>query len=300
MGSTLIVTAPAKVNLHLVVGAVRDDGYHDVTTVLHALALHDTVTLTGGVPFSFACEPDIGLRPEENLAARAARSMAARFGRDLDVAIAIEKRIPAGGGLGGASADAAAVLTGMAALWGIDAQAHELVEVARSLGADVPFFLGGGAALMTGRGDVLEHRFGALDAPVVLVKPEEPVPTAAAYAAFDRLASLDPSAGRLRTDVSFALRSALDAGDVREAAGALVNTMTPASVSLVPAIGDALALVSGAPGVLGAEMAGSGSTVFGICADDETATRVADLARVAGYWTAVTRLSAAGCTVSAV
>jgi len=300
MGTTLIVTAPAKVNLHLAVGAVRDDGYHDVTTVLHALALHDTVTLTEGVQYAFACEPDFGLPADENLAARAARAMAARFGRTLDVAIAIEKRIPAGGGLGGASADAAAVLAGLATLWGIDIDAIELVKVARSLGADVPFFLGGGAALMTGRGDVLERRFPALDAPVVLVKPAEPVPTAAAYAAFDGLAALEASPDATNTAVSFALRSALDAGDVREVADALVNTMTPASVSLVPAIGDALALVSGASGVLGAEMAGSGSTVFGICADDETAMRVAALAGAAGYWSAATRLAAAGCTVHTV
>jgi 4-diphosphocytidyl-2-C-methyl-D-erythritol kinase len=153
---------------------------------------------------------------------------------------------------------------------------------------------------MTGRGDVLEQRFGALDAPVVLAKPAEPVPTAAAYAAFDRLAALAPSPDAPNTAVSFALRSALDAGDVREVADALANTMTPASVSLVPTIGDALALVSGASGVLGAEMAGSGSTVFGICTDDETAMRVAALASAGGYWAAATRLSPAGCSVHTV
>jgi 4-diphosphocytidyl-2-C-methyl-D-erythritol kinase len=225
--------------------------------------------------------------------------MADRFGRPLDVAISIEKRIPAGGGLGGASADAAAVLVGLAQLWGIvpdaasDAAAGDpaVLEIARRLGADVPFFLEGGAALFTGRGDVLALALPALGADVVLVKPVDPVPTAAAYAAFDRLAVREqPPSPEL-------LVRALGTGNAAAVASALFNNMTAASTSLVPGIRDAFALLAADSRVLGSAMAGSGSTVFGICEDGAAAARIADAARERGFWAAASRLSPSGCTI---
>ncbi len=281
--------APAKVNLHLAVGATGPDGYHAVETILQALALHDEVVLSGGAP-SFRCEPNLGLSAEDNLAWRAALAMAAEFVRPLDVAVSVEKRIPSGAGLGGASADAAAVIVGLAAHWGIDRSDVRLGVVARSLGADVPFFLEGGAALFTGRGDVLERRMRALDAPVVVVKPAEAVPTARAYEAFDRLRPVS-SPG------TTGLVQALDEGDTRAVARHLHNAMTASSAGLVPAIGEALELVGSAPGVLGATMAGSGSAVFGICADEQAASACAAHARAQGYWSVVTRSHPAGCEI---
>ncbi len=206
----LRIAAPAKMNLHLAVGQLAPDGYHPVDTVLQTLAFGDTVTITPGGP-GFSCTPDLGLSADENLAWRAARAMAEEFDHPLDVALVVEKRVPAGAGLGGASADAAAVLVGLATLWGAEVGDRRLVDIARSLGADVPFFLEGGAALFTGRGDVLARRLRALDAPIVLVKPETGVPTGAAYAAFDALGipapvSPDP------------LIAALEADDVRAVA----------------------------------------------------------------------------------
>lgn len=292
MGATLTITAPAKVNLYLAVGELRGDGYHDVTTVLHALEFHDTVTIAEGGPFSFACSPDLGLAEDANLAVRAARAMSERYGRPLDCTIAVAKRIPAGGGLGGASSDAAAVLVGLARLWRIDVREPTVVEIARALGADVPFFLEGGAALFTGRGDVLAERLTPLDAPVVLVKPADPVPTAAAYAAFDRLTERPAPVSPQR------LARALDAGDAVAVGSTLFNAMTPASVGMVPAIGEALARLVGDPAVLGAAMAGSGSTVFAICTDAAAAARLADAAREAGFWAEKTRLSPRGCVAS--
>ncbi|MHB1477578.1 MAG: 4-(cytidine 5'-diphospho)-2-C-methyl-D-erythritol kinase [Coriobacteriia bacterium] len=288
--AVLRVSAPAKVNLHLAVGLLGDDGYHPVETVMHTLALADEVTIMPAVRFEFACGTDLDIPQESNLAYRAARAMEERFGRPLDVAISVEKRIPAGAGLGGASADAAAVIAGLAGLWGIDAGEPALHEVARTLGADVPFLLIGGAARLTGRGDIVAYALPPLDAPLAIVRPTEPVPTVAAYRAFDALAPVaapDP----------IALEDALHAGDVSAVAAALFNAMTSSSVGLVPAIADALAMVSSATGVLGAAMSGSGSAAFGIFDDPAHATQCADLAREAGFWAAATRFSPHGCVI---
>lgn len=290
MTVALRVSAPAKVNLHLAVGPLGPDGYHPVETVMHSLELSDEVTIHPAAGLGFTCSPDLGLPPESNLAYQAARAMGARFDRPLDVAIAVEKHIPAGAGLGGASADAAAIIAGLAHLWGIEAASPALHEVARTLGADVPFFLIGGAARLTGRGDVLAYTLPPLSAPVAVVRPPEPVPTADAYRAFDAApATSAPDPARLE--------SALVSGDVRAVAGALYNAMTGSSVGLVPGIGEALASVGSATGVLGAAMSGSGSAVFGIFEGDDEAERCAASARAAGFWSSVTRLSPNGCVV---
>lgn len=285
----LRVLAPAKVNLHLAVGIAAADGYHPVETVLQALALRDVIELSPGGP-SFLCEPDLGVPAAENLAWQAARAMEQRFSRPLDMAISVEKRIPSGAGLGGASSDAAAVIVGLASHWGIRRDDVRLRVVARSLGADVPFFLEGGAALFGGRGDVLTRRLRSLDAAVVLVKPSEPVPTVLAYEAFDRASTAQHA-------TTTGLVHALEAGDTRAVAGLLHNAMTGSSASIVPAIAEVLESVRSAPGVLGAAMAGSGSAVFGICEDDRSARECAERARASGHWSAATRAQPGGCEI---
>lgn len=282
------VFAPAKINLHLAVGGMRADGYHDVTTVLHTLAFGDTVVIEPHSGFGFSCAPDLGLKPEENLACKAANAMAGRFGRPLDIRLAVNKAVPAGAGLGGASADAAATIAGLARLWGIDSVDDALVEVASALGADVPFFLVGGSALYSGRGDVLDRRLPALDSAIALVKPAPSVNTGQAYVAFESgasAASPDPDA----------LIESLASCDAREAGRHLFNNMTGASVRLVPEIAGALRLVAESPGALGALMAGSGSAVFGIFETDAEAGRCAGEARAAGFWSVATRTRPAGC-----
>ncbi|MBN2248202.1 MAG: 4-(cytidine 5'-diphospho)-2-C-methyl-D-erythritol kinase [Coriobacteriia bacterium] len=286
--AALRISAPAKVNLHLAVGPLGADGYHPVETVMHTLALADEVTIRPAADLTFTCTPDLDLPSGSNLAYRAAQAMAQRFGRELGVAISVEKRIPTGAGLGGASADAAAVIVGLAELWGIDHGQPALREVARALGVDAPFFLTGGAARLTGRGDILAYPLPPLDAPVTVVRPVDPVPTAAAYRAFDAL----PRAAASDPDV---LEAALRTGDTRAVAGALYNAMTPSSLGLVPAIGDALAVVRSAAGVLGVEMSGSGSAVFGIFTDPHDALLCASAANGAGFWASATRFSPSGC-----
>ena len=213
--NTMKLVSPAKVNLLLAIGARREDGYHDADTIMHALALHDTLYLCaedisadelakrvaeGGARTDVAVGGpadnlvvtidladrtglDLAVSAADNLAFKAADRLARAVGRDLPEAIQlrIEKHIPAQGGLGGGSSNAAAVLVGLAKAWGLAADDERVADVARSLGADVAFFLHGGCVLLGGVGEVLQRRLETSRRAVVLVKPAEGVSTAEAY-----------------------------------------------------------------------------------------------------------------------
>lgn len=245
---------------------------------MQAVSLADDVHLRPAPVLSVIIEPSLGLPPEDNLAHRAARALAQALGRKPEVAILITKRIPAQAGLGGASADAAAVLTGLAVQWDVPASLAPLVrEVAASLGADVPFFLGPGTALLGERGDRPLRTLPTPQLDLVLVRPAVAVSTAAAYAAFDEGSHVAPPGadGMIR---------ACESGDAGQVARLLYNNLTDASTRLAPQIADALAFLTGAPGVLGAAMTGSGSAVFGVCESGDAARRVAASAAERGWW----------------
>lgn len=292
VGSHVAVTlsAPAKVNLFLGVGGTRPDGYHAVTTVLHTLELADEIHIAEAPELTLTCTADLCIPAEKNLAWRAATSLGEAFGRRAEVAIELRKMVPHGAGLGGGSSDAAAVIAGLATLWGESHLDPRCLNVARSLGSDVPFFLLGGAALMTGRGDVFERHLPAMDTPVVLVKPADPVSTAEAYRTFD--ASPEPPG------VPDPVVAALKAHDAAALGGALSNNLAAVAQTLVPTVGEALAFLSAAGDTLGACVAGSGSAVFALCPDDAVAERIADEATAHGWWSAATRLSASGVEVT--
>lgn len=286
----LTITAPAKVNLFLGIGAARPDGYHDVVSVFQTLELHDTVHLTPSDELTLTCDADLDIPAENNLALRAACAFSEAFEVDVFLDIAVEKRIPAGAGLAGGSSDAAAVLAGLAYWANLSLDDARLQVVARSLGADVPFFLHGGAALMRGRGDELVTSLPYVSFDVVLVKPGLPVSTAAAYQAFDA----DPQPVGDWQRVADALQSG---GTVQGLGRSLSNNMTEASISVVPAVGDALLWMRGQAGVAGALVAGSGSTVFAVCESADAATRIARDAARQGLWSEATQTRPAGVTV---
>lgn len=287
---SLAISAPAKVNLFLRVGSLRPDGYHDVQTVLHSLDLADTVTLTPADTLTLTCDVDLGIPSTRNLALRAAQAFSAHFETDVLVDIDIRKRIPSGAGLGGGSSDAAAVLVGLAHWAGLMLDDPRLLEVARGLGADVPFFLQGGAAIMCGRGDELAQRTRRIRADLVLVKPDASVPTSDAYRAFDA----EPTPGGEIEPIVAALATQ----DVAALGSALSNNMTAASISLVPQIADAIEWLSAEAGVLGVAMAGSGSAVFALCTDSARAAQLADSAAEHGWWSAACATSPYGARVS--
>jgi 4-diphosphocytidyl-2-C-methyl-D-erythritol kinase len=199
----LRVNAHAKINLHLGILRRRADGYHDVETVLQTLALHDTLTceLHDG-PFGLACDRADVPVDSSNLVWRAAAMLAEAIRRgplaETRTRITIEKRIPMQAGLGGGSADAAAALLALVRLWGLDLQSASRVlrDIASRLGADVPFFLDGGTALGTGRGDDLRALPAFPASAVVIVMPPFGVPTADAYRWHDARGEASVEIGR--------------------------------------------------------------------------------------------------------
>lgn len=178
--------APAKVNLALAVLGVREDGYHEVDTVMHSIELSDSVYLAAADDTVFSCDKlDIPCGPG-NLAYDALQLMRRYTGRRDGVRIDLRKRIPHGAGLGGGSTDAAAVLRGLNRLWKLGLSPSELRWLARQLGTDTIFCLVGGAARGTGRGDVLQALPPLPPTELVLVRAPVTVATAHAYQAYDR------------------------------------------------------------------------------------------------------------------
>lgn len=186
----MTVHAPAKVNLDLRILGKRRDGYHDLRTILQSVSLHDTLTLTRRAgPLTVRSRTCSLPRDEANLVWKSAEVLWESLGHrgpPQGVAIAITKRIPMAGGLGGGSSDAAAALRGLRALWNATPSPQRLRELAVRIGSDVPFFLSGGLALGVGRGDRL-RRLADLDRYwIILAVPAFDVLTALAYQWFDR------------------------------------------------------------------------------------------------------------------
>jgi 4-diphosphocytidyl-2-C-methyl-D-erythritol kinase len=186
--SGLRLMAPAKINLALEVVGRRDDGYHDIATVMTTLGLADRVTLrpapTLEVTLTGPYAPDIDAT--DDLAGRAARALAEAAGQAPEVAIGVKKNIPSPAGLGGGSSDAAAVLRGLNVLWELDWPVERLAEVGATVGSDVPFFVHGGTGFVEGRGEVVESLRDLREARLLVLLPPVPAKankTAALYGA---------------------------------------------------------------------------------------------------------------------
>jgi 4-diphosphocytidyl-2-C-methyl-D-erythritol kinase len=278
------------VNLCLSVGDVRGDGYHDIQTVMHVLELADEVVVTAADRLSIVCRPSVGVADERNLAYKAAAAFGESFGTDVTVSIDITKRIPAGAGLGGGSSDAAAVIAALAELNGVARTDARCLNAARAIGADAAFFLYGPAAQLSGRGDELVRTLPALECPVALVHPGAPVPTVAAYAAFDA----DPQPPVSCDGVA----EALESRDIAALADELANNLEVASASVVPDVARVLSWLRGQPEAMCGVLAGSGSAAFAIVDSEEAAERICDAARSMGWWAVPNGLHTSGITVT--
>ncbi|WP_405018965.1 4-(cytidine 5'-diphospho)-2-C-methyl-D-erythritol kinase [Kitasatospora sp. NBC_00070] len=276
----ITVRVPAKVNVQLGVGGLRADGFHDLANVFFAVALGDEVTARHGEGVTLTCSgPDAGSVPldDTNLAARAARLLAAHHGIEPNVALHIAKAIPVAGGMAGGSADGAAALVACDALWGLDTPAGVLHELAAELGSDVPFALLGGVALGRGRGELLEPLPVTGTFHWVFAVADGGLSTPAVYGECDRLRA--ETGGHTDVEVPTpdadpALLAALAAGDPVALAKALTNDLQPAAVSLRPALADTL-LAGTEAGALAALVSGSGPTTAFLVADAERAAAVA-------------------------
>lgn len=276
------VRVPSKINLHLGVGDLRKDGYHELATVFQALSLSDEVTVAAseepGVEVYGEGEDNVP-RGANNLAWRAVRELAAYAGRASDetkVRVVIRKGIPVAGGMAGGSADAAAALVGLAALWRLDISREELGTIASKLGSDVPFALSGGTALGTGRGERLVPVLSRHTFHWVLAFDTRGLSTPRVYGELDRLrAEGDPP----RVGSHAPVVEALSSGDPRQLALVLGNDLQAATVSLRPSLRRTLRAGVDAGALVGI-VSGSGPTCAFLCPDGPSAVEAA--ARLAG------------------
>jgi len=275
---SVTVRVPGKVNLYLAVGDRRDDGYHELTTVFHAVSLLDEVTVRNADVLSVEMSGEgVESLPtdERNLAWRAAELMAEHVGRAPDVAISIEKAIPVAGGMAGGSADAAAVLVAINTLWELGVPRRDLHALAAQLGSDVPFALHGGTALGTGRGEELATVLARSTFHWVLAFADDGLSTPAVFSEIDRLRDT-AGAGRdrpPRLDDPEPVLAALASGDPAELAPLLGNDLQPAALSLDPALRRTLRAGADA-GALAGIVSGSGPTCAFLCTSAATAIDV--------------------------
>lgn len=271
-------TAYAKINLALHVRERRHDGYHTIETLFAfaedgdrlSASESDTLRLEVEGPFASALEGG-------NLVLRAAEALRARFGIEKGAALVLDKRLPVASGIGGGSADAAAALRLLTRFWGLNPPEAELVEIAATLGADVPACVRSEAAFGTGKGDELAkvEAEGLSGMPLLLVNPGIPVSTASVFKAWD---GVD--------------RGALSSASPLDAALQGRNDLEAAARSVAPAIGEVLAALGAMAGTVLARMSGSGATCFALFGSEAGRDRAAE--RIArerpDWWTLTSRL----------
>jgi 4-diphosphocytidyl-2-C-methyl-D-erythritol kinase len=279
---------PAKINLELMVGPIRPDGFHHLATVFQAVGLHDDVTVEPAQDWGITINgPYADLVPVDatNLALRAARLLATEAGVDVPVHITIDKDIPVAAGMAGGSADAAGALLACDALWGVWSSKGALDELAAQLGSDVPFALLGGTAMGSGRGDRLAPVLGRGRYTWVLSLSDVGLSTPEVYAECDRLRSGRPVP---EPTPSASMMTALRSGDPESLGRALSNDLQPAALSLQPKLDEVLStgLDNGA---LGGIVSGSGPTVAFLVSGTESSLDLAVALTASGVASAVKR-----------
>ncbi len=269
----VLARAPAKVNLELRVGAARRDGYHELATVFHAVALFDDLSVVAaeaGEGPSITVEgaqADLVPLDDSNLAIRAALLVAARIGVDPDVRIHVRKGIPVAGGMAGGSADAAAALIACDALWHGGLAREDLHQLATELGSDVPFALMGGTAIGTGRGEMLTPALARGEYHWVIALADHGLSTPVVYGEIDRLRLTGQApACDDEPEISDGLMQALRAGDAGALGACMANDLQPAACSLEPNLERALD-VGRKVGALGGLVSGSGPTTVFLARD---------------------------------
>ena len=268
---TLRVPSFAKINLDLEVLGTRLDGYHELRTIFQTIDLHDDVEVRlAGREVTVRCDhPEVPAGPA-NLAARAAADLRAYAKKKEGVAIAITKRIPVAGGLGGGSSNAAAVLMALDRLWRLGLGPAGLHPLARRLGADVPFFLMGGTALGLGRGDEVYPLRRQVRAHVVVADPGRPLSTAAVFRRLDQGLTPRENSHRIFRFIS------RDLEGERGAFSILANDLEPAALEEAPDLAERVGHIRGIlvrEGAVSASLSGSGSSFFGLFDDQKRARR---------------------------
>jgi 4-diphosphocytidyl-2-C-methyl-D-erythritol kinase len=267
------VRVPAKINLHLHVGPLRDDGYHELTTVYHAIGLYDEVSARRGDTLTLTMEGEgagVLSLDEDNLIIRAARVLAKHTGHDPHARLHLRKQIPIAAGLAGGSADAAATLVACDQLWGTGLSRDELAGLAATIGSDIPFLVLGGTALGTGRGELVSPILaGSKGWHWVLAVAAEGLSTPEVYRTFDTI-----GAARATGEPPDALLAALRQRDPDVLARAIDNDLQAAALHLRPELSDTLD-AGMACGALAGFVSGSGPTCVFLAEDARHSAQIA-------------------------
>ncbi|UCF98726.1 MAG: 4-(cytidine 5'-diphospho)-2-C-methyl-D-erythritol kinase [Spirochaetaceae bacterium] len=276
----LILKAPAKVNLHLDIKGFRPDGYHEILSIVHSVPLFDTVyirSLKEKNALHVYCDPP--LPGGVNIAAAAVQLFRNRCGLEGGIEVRIAKRIPVGAGLGGGSSDAAAVLSGLNEMFAFQLSAPQLHSLAAELGSDVPFFLNGPAALLSGRGEIIRVLAPRSDLVLILVYPGFAISTLEAYGWFDGDEKYYPPKSIEAEDLKLQFEEkAPNSWDFFNAFQSSVERRHPLIKEIVMELVDSGAHL--------AQLSGSGSSVIGVFTDVQAARSVGKRMRLRypGVW----------------
>lgn len=262
----IVVRSPAKINWLLRVRGRREDGFHEIETLFQTISLEDLITCTPSDEFRLSCSDPTVPVDSSNLVARAV-SLLQETGAEIPpFAIHIEKSIPSGGGLGGGSSNAASILRELSQRFSPNLDQERLEAIAVRLGSDVPFFLQGGTAYATGRGERLTPLPSVTGIRLLVVLPEEKVSTAEAYALLGRgPVGDDPYLGLERA------RRLIDGGPFSKPED-LVNDFEEVIFERLPMLGQIRDRLLD-EGAGWARMSGSGSTIIGAFRDEESRQR---------------------------
>ena len=269
--------SPAKVNLILEVLKRREDGYHDLITLMQPVSLYDEMEFSlKGNKIAVKCPGSTLPENEKNIAYRAAQAILSRAGCLQGVEIIIRKKIPVAAGLGGGSSNAATTLVALNELLGLSFSPEQLIRIGATIGADVPFFIFGKTAWASGIGDQLREAASIPKLWFVLLNPGIEIATKTVYEALNL--------GLTKEGIKFSIQNFKKAGDI---ARELRNDLEKAAFRLYPELADLKRILMD-HGALGSLMSGSGSTVFGIFETEQRALKVAESLRRQGAWAVFT------------
>ena len=274
------VPARAKVNLFLHVGGKRDDGFHPLQSLAVFTQAGDSLRAEEGNALSLQIDGPFaaGLgKEQDNLVLRAARALAEAAARPADAKLLLTKNLPVASGIGGGSADAAAALRALCALWKLDWDESRLRDIGASLGSDIPVCVPSLPSFMAGRGEVLTPLECFPRLALLLVNPRVAVPTKDVFAALTQRSGVGANLARAR------LR---DCADLLRFLETTRNDLEAPARALQPVIGEVLSALAALPGALFTRMSGSGATCFAIFPDDDSCARAGQTlaAAHAGWW----------------
>lgn len=260
--------ARAKINLFLHVGDRREDGFHPLQSLAIFTAFGDGLVVEEDQDLSLSVDGPFAaaLTDGDNLVLKAARALAAHAGRRAGAKITLTKNLPVASGMGGGSADAAAALRALAALWELDPGETVLCEIAKELGSDIPVCVPSTPAFMEGRGEILTPISALPRLPILLVNPGIAVPTKDVFANLKDRRGADMALPRGRFN---------DLADVLRFLEATGNDLEAPALALQPVIGEVLSSLKAVPGALFTRMSGSGATCFALMPDDGGCARAA-------------------------